>query len=542
MWVALALAVLSWIVYRPALNRVFVMDQVWYFAELDGKTSLADGLRHYDYAATRRYWKGDDALFRPLLFAWLAIGNSLFSYHHVAWNVANLTIHVLVALALFRLLWTIRPSPFAYLTAALFVVMKPPLELVVWNHLGGYLLACLCLLIGLRAFVELTQPDALPATSRIAIFAAAFAAAGVFHETMVPIGVVAALIVVGVRARRGVLVPVRHALALFAPVLLFGAAYAVHVTKVARLTYVDRADVHSLFEPANLLAVVPNSLKVLAAWTREVALPSALTFVSPVFLRLVKRFEMSWSPLHLLNAVVVIALLILLARSVSRANVRRSMPLLILLPAALLAYAAVISLGRPLGEVLGVTYYLYAFAVLLVVLVYAVVDAGTLPSPARAAAALMLTGFCLINGAGTHAAAREIRRANHDASVFLARVARFVDARKHEPDFTFAIRTHVPAVDPDIPLKEGYPDDPAGPMRSKHLTEILFARYYRQEQPKYVFDQSYSLRDGRGMVRPSRVKNTPESTATAPRALAAGIGSPSQRAATVIATIGTRFE
>src|SRR6185295_9222622 len=101
---------LAWAVYSPALNRVFASDQIHYLAELDGRTSLADGLRHYDYAATRRYWKGDDALFRPLLFTWLAVGNRLFSYHHLWWNIANLAIHVLVALVLFRLLIVVGPS------------------------------------------------------------------------------------------------------------------------------------------------------------------------------------------------------------------------------------------------------------------------------------------------------------------------------------------------------------------------------------------------------------------------------------------------
>src|SRR6476620_3021331 len=66
-------------VYHPALNRVFTADQVWYFAELNGNTSLLEGLRRIDYAATRQYWKGDESLFRPLLFVWLAVENTLLS-------------------------------------------------------------------------------------------------------------------------------------------------------------------------------------------------------------------------------------------------------------------------------------------------------------------------------------------------------------------------------------------------------------------------------------------------------------------------------
>jgi hypothetical protein len=239
---------------------------------------------------------------------------------------------------------------------------------------------------------------------------------------------------------------------------------------------------------------------------------------------------------------IVVALLLLLVRGLSRARLRDAGALLIVLPAGLLAYAIVISLGRPLRDVLDVTYYLYGFAVLLVPFVYALVDPGALSRATRAAAAAVLAAFVVVHGVGTHQVAREIRKTNADASSFLGRVSAFIDAHKREPDFTFAIRTHRPTVDPEIPLKEGYPDDPAGPTQIKHLSEILFARYYRRDQPKYVFDQGYSLMDTHGLVRPSRVTNTPASTATAPMAFDAGIGSANQTAATVIATMGTRFE
>src|SRR5688572_13233609 len=104
---AVALSAVAVALYWPAMNRVFAADQLWYFAEVGGHDSLALGLRHVDYALTRVYWKGDDLLFRPILFIWLAIANRLFSYHHVWWNVANLAIHVGVAITLLRLLLAI---------------------------------------------------------------------------------------------------------------------------------------------------------------------------------------------------------------------------------------------------------------------------------------------------------------------------------------------------------------------------------------------------------------------------------------------------
>jgi hypothetical protein len=97
---AVVLSALAAAIYWPAMNRVFAADQLWYFAEVGGHDSLALGLRHVDYAVSRVYWKGDDLLFRPILFIWLAIAYRVFAYHHVWWNVANLAIHVGVSIAL----------------------------------------------------------------------------------------------------------------------------------------------------------------------------------------------------------------------------------------------------------------------------------------------------------------------------------------------------------------------------------------------------------------------------------------------------------
>jgi hypothetical protein len=156
--------VISFYVYEPAVHRVFVADQIWYFAELHGSTSLSSGVAHDDYAYSRKYWKGDDALFRPMALIWLAVDNTLFSYHHVLWNLATLVLHILVTLSLFNMLLEIQPTAFALPFASLFAVMTPALELVLWNHLGGYLLAYLFLTIALQRFGRMTVSGSTSAT------------------------------------------------------------------------------------------------------------------------------------------------------------------------------------------------------------------------------------------------------------------------------------------------------------------------------------------------------------------------------------------
>src|SRR5436190_9686461 len=321
---AVILSLAAATVYAPAMNRVFAADQLMYFAEVGGHDSLALGLRHVDYAISRVYWKGDDLLFRPLLFTWLAIANRLFSYHHVWWNVANVALHVGVAVALLRLLLAIRPSLLALPAAVLFLVLEPPMELVLWNHLGGYLLACVFLAVGLRAFVRRLDGS----TRSYAGFAIAFTLACLSYEAMVPIAAAAALIlfVKHRRSLRGA-----EAALLAVPVALYAGLYGFHALHAPRLGYVDRADGRTPFAFANIGNILHGVERMLEGWIRELAMPTALRLWAAPFERFGKNFHIAWSePIQILNLVVVLAGLAVLARMVSRARFRQAAPLVLL--------------------------------------------------------------------------------------------------------------------------------------------------------------------------------------------------------------------
>jgi hypothetical protein len=434
-----------------------------------------------DYAATRQYWKGDESLFRPLLFVWLAVENTLFSYHHVWWNIANVFLHSLVGFSLFRLLVAIRRTWWAFPAAVLFVVLKPPLELVVWNHLGGYLFACLFLTIGLRSFVQLLAAEEHPRSA--AMFAASFTAAGLFYETMVPISLLAAMIVMIDRRQ--------WKFALLTPALVFGALYVIHAQHVARLLYVDNPEGAAL----SLFNRVAENLfhAGVASWTwaLELAFPAWLVIVPAAF----DRFQIFLSPnirsfASIFNIALAALALVVAAASISLRQVQRSGPLLLLLAGSLLLYAFVIGLGRPLSLVLSSGYYPYVPGALLIVFGFALIDADRLLGWRALLAGAALAGAVGIHAAGTYAVARETGRLNDSASRLLVRVSRFVDAHKSEPAFTFVIRAHLQSLDPPIALLRGYPDDPAAPILSRRLTEVVFARFYDEAHPKYVFEQS----------------------------------------------------
>jgi len=481
---ALVLAALAAAVYSPAMNRVFVADQLWYFAEVGGHDSLTLGLRHVDYALSRVYWKGDDLLFRPVLFVWLAVANRLFAYHHVWWNVANLGLHIGVAIALLRLLLAIHPSLLALPAAALFVVLEPPMELVLWNHLDGYLLACLFLAVGLRAFVRLMNGS----TASSGAFAAAFTLACLSYEAMVPIAAAAAVIAVITqrRASRG-----RSAALPFAPVSVYAVLYAFHALHAPRLGYVDRADGRAPFDLANIGGVLDGMRRMLGGWLRELAMPTALRLWAAPFERFSKTFHIAWAePSDVLNAIVVLLGLVVLARSVSRARLRNAAPLVLLLMLAVCAYAFIIAFGRSADEVGAITYYSYVFSVMTIPLVYALVDFDRMTPRTQAAAISLVGAFAIVHASGTLANAREVGRANRVASRFLMSVAKFVDAHRSEPQFSFAIEPHSESVDPVIGLLVGYPGDPGARTLSRRVTEILFAPDYTDRDPKYILDAS----------------------------------------------------
>ena len=478
---ALVLAAIAAAVYWPAMNRVFAADQLWYFAEVGGHDSLSRGLRHFDYALSRVYWKGDDLLFRPVLFIWLAVANRLFAYHHVWWNVANLGLHIGVAIALLRLLLAIHPSLLALPAAVLFVVLEPPMELVLWNHLGGYLLACLFLAVGLRSFVRLRNG----VTASYGSFVAAFTLACLSYEAMVPIAAAAAI---GVqrRASRGW----RAALP-FAPVGVYAGLYVFHALHAPRLGYVDRADGRAPFDLANIGGVLDGMRRMLEGWIRELAMPTALRLWAAPFERFVKNFHIAWGePSEVLNAVVVLLGLVVLARSVSRARLRNAAPLVLLLMLAVCAYAFIIAFGRSADEVGAITYYSYVFSVMAIPLVYALVDFDRMTLRTQATAISLLGAFALVHASGTLANAREVGRANRVASRFLTSVAKFVDAHRSEPQFSFAIEPHSESVDPVIGLLVGYPGDPGARTLSRRVTEILFAPDYDDRDPKYILSAS----------------------------------------------------
>jgi hypothetical protein len=224
--------------------------------------------------------------------------------------------------------------------------------------------------------------------------------------------------------------------------------------------------------------VIPRTCAAVVDWTRDLLLPSAVRLHSYPFDRFGKYFGFSWSSrLHAANAALALLLASTVVLSISRENLRRAWPLLVLMPGAVVAYVGVISLGRDAKAFKEISYYLYFFGLFMTILTYALVDFSKLRSWRGVVAFLILTVFIVLHGTGSVATTREVERVNRNPSLYMTRVIRFVDAHKHEPGFSFGLMPHPETL-------EGYPDQPNPVVHRRRASEILFAKYYDTENPK----------------------------------------------------------
>lgn len=497
MWTGLFLAALVLVtvfLYRPALNRVFAGDQLCYLAELNGSQSLWDGLRHYDYGVTRHYDKGDESLYRPLLFVWLALNHWLFGNHYFCWNVVNLGLHLVVVMLLFALLRTIQPSPMAGAFAALFAVMPSQVDLVVWNHLGGYLAGFACLLLALIALhhaIEEREPSRVP---WLGVYVLTMTAAALFYEVLVVMSALVALYLFCLelwrgRPRRWLVVA-----ASLIPGLVFTGLYVVHVFHCQRLFYLDHTEPQSQV----VARVLGQALQQNGAWLRQAFCPWVYSYITPVISRhhltQIDVVQLITLPALLVTAACLLLLIGAWKCFTLRRLVRR-IPLLLTVIALMAAYAIIIAIGRH-GVFATCAYYAYFFSLLLMIALYVLPDWS--PDRLRLSPALCgVAVLILFNGYFTYDATTRIGRANEEMDRYLTSVRRFVAEHRHEPGFSFAMQgpdgdegeddtAEAPDnLNPTVWFHYGYPDT-ATEMSRWPLLAILFPRYYNTWDPRYL--------------------------------------------------------
>lgn len=467
--------------YQPALNRVFVGDQLCYLLEMNGSKSLWDGLRHYDYALTRQYAKGDESLYRPLLFVWLAVNHWLFGNDYFWWNVVNLGLHLVVVMLLFALLRTLQPSPVAGAFALLFAVMPSQMDLTVWNHLGGYLAGFAFLLLALIA-VQRVIPDAQPSRNRwLVVFTLSMTVAALFYELLVVASALVVLYLFYVEFRRSQGIRWRIVLASLVPGVVFTGLYIVHALNCPRLFFVDH--------PRDGGHVVGSVLKDAVLqnwdWLKQTLCPWDYAFIMRPYnrshLELAKGPEASSTMVYW--AIFACLLLIIgLWKTCHWKHLSRRIPLALTLVGMIGAYTTIVAVGRQ-GIYAANPYYLYFFAILLAVLIYILPDW----SPEKVRMAPVLCAFAVLviaNASLTYNATTKLAKVNRGPDQFLTSLRQFVAEHGQEPCFSFSVNDFQ-NVDFGMGVTVGYPDSSAEQI-VRPISGVVFPRCYNPTNPRYV--------------------------------------------------------
>ena len=483
--------IVSFSVFGPATIRLPVDDQISYLAELEGSTSLIDGLALYDYGLSRKYHKGDEALFRPLLFSWLALQNTLFGYQYRHWNIANLCLHILVVLLLFELLWAITPSAFAGVFALVFSITPGTIELALWPHLGGYLLAYAFLLVALKAARAIVVNAGIGTLRNTIVYVSAMVFGVFFYELMIP----ASLLISGYIIWKVHRIRPHHAgyiLALFLPTLAYIAAYIPHMLDAPQLFYVSGKGGSGILTIDNIANSSLRAGKLFLRWTREVLFPVFVNYsINPL-----RRFGkmVTWPGLSVLttiNFIIIMLGTILFWISWTKHRMKQDVSFTCLLLAISFCYCAMIAFARSPMATYQVSYYLYPFSLLIFVIAYTLTNLATLKSKYKVTIGIVLSSFFLINLYLTHGVVQDVVKANSASDAFFQKIVSFVDAHRSESDFSFNLKDHNrPEVDPVIQLRIGYPNDPKAASINMNLSTILFRKYLNMKTPLHLLDVS----------------------------------------------------
>jgi hypothetical protein len=466
--------------YLPSLDKVFTFDQMSYFLELNGETSLASGFRLFDYEANRQYGKGDEVLYRPLLFTVLALENTLFHRDFRLWNIANLVFHLLVAYLLFEVLWRIKPSLLACGVALLFGLLASNFEMVTRNHRGGYMLGYGLLLVALWAARKMGWDKGCSGIRWFWIYGLAMTSAMLFHEIAVIAGFGVIAYVSWCRRKKlntkwGKLIA-----ATCAPILIYVMLYSFHVSHCNRFLWVDTHGVVS--SPIERLVYLPS---LILYWLQHIFLPLSGQLVFSYM------GISSWTlpygaliPEVFVPGALWIGILICLRQGFERKYMKEFFPFAALIFSLIVSYAGIVLLGRFHRALEEGSHYDYFPALFGAVLLYSFVDFSRVRRTSKLVAIACLLLLTLNNGLEVRNMSCRIQELYSPVSRYLEWVEQTVRPKISSPDFSFAIKGVPPELNIPLWAWVGYPDQ--GCIMDLSLFDVLYGKYYNSVTPRYI--------------------------------------------------------
>lgn len=159
-------------IYYTSLFHIARSDQVTYLAYFANHDTFFDlVINAQDYNRKPDVLGAIDKItYRPLTFMFLGLQRWLFGYDFLYWQLTSLVLHLAVIWQLYKLLYSIHPSIFAFLLTLFFASLCITMEMVIWHHLSGFLLFIFISLIILNILYRIQQTQKLERQTLFLLF------------------------------------------------------------------------------------------------------------------------------------------------------------------------------------------------------------------------------------------------------------------------------------------------------------------------------------------------------------------------------------
>lgn len=368
------ICILNLIVYWPSLKHVPRSDQIAYLSTVaDQKDWQTLAIKDMGLNRGTKLSSGDTWLFRPLLYALLGTERFFFGYSFYLWQLAGIVFHLLFLWALWKLLFSINGSWLALLFTAVFSVMPVNLDLVIWQHINGYLVALILMFLSVRnCLLFLQQQRTLKSMLVVNIFMLTVASLFCEFSVFFTLGLIIYLWRTWPKERQGK----KWIYALLLPILIF---LIINVTNWIAVYYSNLPQQGGYeFQRPFLGRGLANIPCVFFRWLRLGALPFHIQFY---FLdgRYTMKTVSGFNPLTVLNIILIIKGIFVLIKGgkllKGKEELKNLFFFFIGLTLVLCVLFSVFRVGpRSLGYLKHTLYWAYIFWSLLITAVYILIS------------------------------------------------------------------------------------------------------------------------------------------------------------------------
>jgi len=510
-----ALAIINIIVFFPSFFHTAKADQLLYLIEVADLDTFVDLFNYtIGHNRTRLIFAGDYIYFRPIFYLGMTLERYFFKYTFMYWQIVGVLLHLIVVGVSIRLFNQIRPNKWmSVLFALFFSLIYLSADMVTWYHMNMYIVCYIFVLFSLIHMIRYIQDEATSHRSLRAMIIYLILAC-LTNE----FGVVACFLIMLVTffCRKPKLKIKNHPGLLFIPIVLY--------FYMSILDFRMRLPNQPFFDASvgtpdflNIGSIITHFLQVLSM---GVLLPFCPGFfnIHPgernyLGLFTDKNIFDTWPQFQvnvIFNGIILLMIagfLIIVFRNrkkiftgsrLDRPESKDNCPIVLGATSFLLVlgyvFAFIISRGTSnsynfYNYLSTSVYHFYPICLFLTITgycVFSIIDQANFPDKKtlQRAVVIILCSSALLNASRLYDLNTREKNMFHVWGVYIQNIESFVQAHKHEPDFSFDIRNPVELRRP-FSFLIGHPSD------QKEVTgfpsEFLFRKYINKVNPKYTF-------------------------------------------------------